>query len=112
MSFMRIAMSVLSGGPLYLVWIGALVYAALKWKTNPRTAMFVGGAAAVELVASVLFMIINWVLPSLLERTGGGYEMMSMLFGFVGFAHSFISAAAFGLIVFAAFDGRSEYEAA
>ncbi len=112
MSFMRIAMSLLSGGPLYLVWIGALVYAAMKWKTNPRTAMFVGGAAAVELFASVLFTIINWILPSLFEHTGGSYETMSILFGFVGFAHSFISAAAFGVIVFAAFDGRPEYEAA
>lgn len=112
MYFIRLAMGFLSSAPLYFVWIGALVYAALKWKTNPRTAMFVGGAAAVELFASVLFMIINRILPTLFEHTGGSYETMSILFGFVGFAHSFISAAAFGLIVFAAFDGRSEYEAA
>jgi len=101
--------SLLSSGPLYIVWLGALGFAAMKWQAHPRTAMLVVIASAASLLSAIVAMFLTWVIPTVMSATGMGYEGMGWLYGAVGFFHSIISAAAFATLVYAAFQAREEY---
>ena len=101
--------SVLSGGPLYIVWLGAIGFAASKWQAHPRTSMLVCVAAGISIAASVIATVLGWLIPTVMQSAGIGYEMMSYLYGAIGFFHSIVNAAAFATLVYACYQSRQEF---
>lgn len=108
-SLTQLASSLLSAGPLLVVWVAMAGIGITRWQTHPRTSKLVVGAAGILLFAFVLGLILNLLIPEVMKRTGMGYSSMGMVYGAIGFVRSFLDAGAYALLIYAAYQGRQEY---
>lgn len=104
MTFTRL----LSGAPLYVVWIGGILLALTRWSRHPRVCALVAAALGLEIVVNLGSTVVYTVMPMLVERSGMSMSVMSTVYGAFGFLQGIVSAAAWALVLLAIFGWRDE----
>lgn len=93
--------------PLYLVWVGAIVYSLFQLERHPSASRWALGGFGALLIVSILGTIVSVLLPSALIQQGKSAADVGVQMAIYGGAQSIVSAAAWCLIIVAIYRGRS-----
>jgi hypothetical protein len=101
--------AVLLGLPQVLVWLAGIAAAILLWRRHPRLSLLVAVTLAGLVVVDILGNIASANLPILLHsRFGMPIRQLSIAVSAVNLVNNLIHAAAWALILYAAFGWRRE----
>jgi len=83
--------------PLYLVWVLGIVFAIVQFRVRPKVAGFVLGAIGAQVLFGLLGFLVNVVLIRHLD-----FEPAMWISRGFGAVSSLVTAAAWGLVIWAA----------
>ena len=97
--------------PLLIVYLSAVIVSVMFWSRHPRPALFVFLGSLLLLLTTLAWPLLQtWMLD---QRAAGGMTttQLGQRIAVVSLVMSVVRAAAFGLLVYAAFVGRQRVEA-
>lgn len=92
-------LSIVASVPFYMMWIVGIALAVSRWSRQPTVSALVVTAGALQIVASLG----RFLVPMATERLGADHLVLTGVFALLGF----ISSVGVGLLIGAAFCGRS-----
>lgn len=92
--------------PLYLVWLAGIVLAVVRRPRHPRVSLCITIALVVLLLVSISATIFAATVPLIVLRNGWTASQLGAIFAFVNGSARLIDAAAWVLVLVAAFGWR------
>lgn len=92
--------------PMLLFAVGAIVFALIRWKRNPRASLMTALAFGIYLFDWVIFTVFLYWFPRLIESWRLSSYARAWVDGIIFFCEDFVTAAIFILLTAAAFIGR------
>lgn len=96
--------------PLIITWAVGIVIAVMRWQRHPRVSQLVVIALGVLIVAAVLNLTLNVLLPQILMRSGGDATTLGVVFTITGAIFSLIQTVCWAMILVALFGWRNTQE--
>ena len=103
--------SLLTHGPVFLVWLAAVIIALARPGLPRRVVGFLVGGLAAHFVLSVAGTVISVMLPFKLSEGGASFATVGVYLAIWGIALSLVSAAAWVLVLLAVFAERQPAKA-
>jgi hypothetical protein len=95
--------------PLYVVWVIGIVLAVVRWRRHPRVSLLLLVALVALLLTSLgLTLLRAWATHQMAGPAGWTGQQLSWFFSALGLLGVLVSAAAWGLTLFAALGWRPE----
>ena len=98
----------LASAPLLIAYLVALTMALVYWSQHPLPSALVLAASIILLVTTIVQPIVQQQLFSMRTSNGWSTQQYAQWISLIGMGFSLFRAAAFGLMVWAVFAGRSE----
>ena len=92
--------------PMVLLALGGIVFAIMRWKSHPRASLMTVVALGIYLVDMVVFTIILYWLPNLIDPMGLSPSSSRWFYSVVYFIEDIVFALTIILLVAAAFTER------
>ena len=93
--------------PIFLVWLVGIGLAVMRWKKHPRVSRLVMIALAVHLLVTMGYLALNLTAANILFRSNNA-DLISGATQALTFCHSLVSAAVWGVMLFAIFGSRKD----
>jgi hypothetical protein len=94
---------VLQQSPLYLVWLIGIIFAFVRWQQHPRISLLTFLTLAGFIILLLLNAIIIILEPNIAAENHWGTEQLLTFYDQMTFLFSLLSAALWGLILWALF---------
>ena len=92
--------------PMFLLALGGIIFAFMRWKLHPRASLMTVVALGIYLVDMVVFTLILYWLPSLVEPMRMSASASRFFYSVVYFIEDIVMAVTIILLVAAAFANR------
>ena len=93
--------------PMLLFALGAILFALIRWKRNPRASLMTVIAFGIYLVDWVLFTAFLYWFPGVISSWRLTPSTRQLVEGIIFFCEDFVTAVIFILLTAAAFIGRN-----
>ena len=93
--------------PMLLFAVGAIVFALIRWKRNPRASLMTAIAFGIYLVDWVVYTAFLYWFPEVTASWRLTPSSRQLVEGIIFFCEDFVTAAIFILLTAAAFIGRN-----
>jgi high-affinity Fe2+/Pb2+ permease len=104
---MNILTGLVSGLPVYLVWLVGVIYALVTWRKHPGISVLAIAALLMQLLVSLVFIALTRTVPQIVQKESDlTSAQMSMMFSAFALGQSCLSAVAYLLLLLAVFKGR------
>jgi hypothetical protein len=93
--------------PLFLVWMGGLIFAGTIWSRHRSIAILLASACLLALLTDLVGGLLSASFPFLYSRGGRSASQLGIIFAIVGVIRSLMMATAWGLVFAAVWRGVS-----